>query len=170
MDSELTSSFELLTQRLALMRELADSLQQVQSAVVRSDLRGIEGHTARQQKLCAALRQLAGEAPAPPLGDATREESRTRITWAKLPEAAAPAEVRERWVRLTEDLTAVEMRVSDLNRVYGALLRRAQRTLRIFLRLLASSGNTYTPPKWEPVIAEPVILAQALRVEEGSHV
>jgi hypothetical protein len=48
MDQELTTSLQLLERRLALMRDLANSLEQVQSAVVRSDLGGINGHTARQ--------------------------------------------------------------------------------------------------------------------------
>jgi len=48
MDQELTTSLQLLERRLALMRDLANSLEQVQSAVVRSGLGGINGHTARQ--------------------------------------------------------------------------------------------------------------------------
>jgi hypothetical protein len=164
MDQELTASFELLTRRRDLMRELADSLQQVQTAVVRSDLRGINGHTARQRELCEALRQLASQAFEPP----DCRGSRPRKTWVRLPEGVVSLEVRQRWTRLTEELTEVEMQVSQLNQVYGALLKRAQRTLQIFLRVLASSANTYAPPKWEPAIPEPVIPGPALQAV--SHV
>jgi hypothetical protein len=59
---QVSPSCELLERRLALMRELANSLEQVQSAVVRSDLAGIDGHTVRQRELCEALRWMQGEA------------------------------------------------------------------------------------------------------------
>lgn len=59
---QVSPSCELLERRLALMRELANSLEQVQSAVVRSDLAGIDGHTVRQRELCGALRWMQGEA------------------------------------------------------------------------------------------------------------
>ena len=151
MDQELKPSFELLERRVALMRELANSLEQVQTAVVHSDLRGIDGHTVRQQELCESLRQLEREA----LGFRTpvEDQSRKLNLWAQLPGDAVSSQVRERWQTLAQELTQVEMRVSQLNRVYGALLRRAQRTLQIFMRVLASSANTYTPPKCAAAIA-----------------
>jgi flagellar biosynthesis/type III secretory pathway chaperone len=142
MNQELTTSCELLERRLAMMRELAHSLEQAQTAVVRSDLGGINGHTARQRELCEALRQLETEAARCP----PRNPSGKSI-WVQLPENAVSSQVRERWQTLTQELTQVEMQVDQLNRVYGALLRRAQRTLQIFLRVLASSANTYAPPK-----------------------
>jgi hypothetical protein len=152
MDQELTTSFELLEQRLALMRELARSLEQVQSAVVGSDLRGIEGHSARQQELCEALRQLAAETVGP--HPAIADESGRPKTGTQLPESAVSPHVRQRWDTLAQELTQVEIRVRQLSRVYGALLRRARRTVEIFNRMLASSANTYAPPKSEPPIAQ----------------
>jgi hypothetical protein len=163
MDEELTISFSLLQRRLALTRELASSLEQAQNAVVRSDLRGIEGHSALQRELCEALRQLESEArgqlPRSPVAD----ESGQQQSWVQLPEDAVSPLVERRWKVLAQELSQVEMRVRQLNRAYGALLRRAQRTLQIFLRVLASSGNTYAPPKCAPASAP-----SALR--EVSHV
>jgi flagellar biosynthesis/type III secretory pathway chaperone len=153
MDQELTTSFGLLERRLALMRELASSLEQVQTAVVRSDLRGINGHTARQRELWAALRQLETEALGRPPRNPIAEQSREQKIWVQLPEDAVSPQVRQRWKALAQELTQVEMRVSQLNQVYGALLRRARRTLQIFMRVLASSAITYAPPKREPAIA-----------------
>lgn len=143
------------------MRELANSLEQVQTAVVRSDLGGINGHTVRQRELCESLRQQETEL----LGFRNPMEytSPKPNLWAQLPEHAVSAQVRERWQTLTRELTEVEMQVSQLNRVYGALLRRAQRTLQIFMRLLASSANTYTPPKCAPAIIPSTL-------EEVTHV
>ena len=53
--------------------------------------------------------------------------------------------------------------MSQLNRVYAGLLRRVQSTLRIFIRLLASSANTYAPPAGAPAMA-------SSRLQEASHV
>jgi hypothetical protein len=155
MDQELNPSFELLQRRLALMRELAISLEQVQTAVVHSNLRGIDGHTVRQRELCESLRQLESEA----LEFRNPVEGRYQPLnlGAQLPEDAVSSEIRERWETLSRELTQVEMRVGQLNRVYGALLRRAQRTLEIFMRVLASSANTYTPPKCALAMAPSIL-------------
>jgi hypothetical protein len=149
MDQELNPSFELLGRRLALMRQLASSLEQVQNAVVRSDLRGIEGHTARQREICEALRHLENEALESSPREAGFGESGKRNIWTQLSEDAVSLQVRQDRKTLTQDLAQVEMRVIQLNQVYGALLRRARRTLQIFGRVLASSANTYALPKPE---------------------
>jgi flagellar biosynthesis/type III secretory pathway chaperone len=163
MNQELSSSVDLLERRLALMRQLANSLEQVQTAVVRSDLGGIDGHTVRQRALCEALCQLESEAlgrrPCNPITD----QNRHLTAWTKLPEEAVSPQVSQRWKTLAQELTQVEAQVGQLNRVYGALLRRAQRTLQIFIRVLASSANTYAPPKCAPAIAP-------LALQEVSHV
>jgi len=163
MDQELTTSFDLLERRLALMRELASSLEQVQTAVVRSDLSKIDSHTVRQQELCETLRQLEAEALGRPPYNLISDQSRKQKIWAQLPQDGVSPLVRLRWKTLAQDLTRVETRVSQLNQVYGALLRRAQRTLQIFMRVLASSANTYAPPKCAPAIAQSSL-------QEVSHV
>lgn len=147
MDQQLTTGIELLQRRLALLRDLAASLEQVQTAVVRSDLRAWDGHTARQREICEALRHLEAEAFGNPAGAAAASKSRDQKAGMGLPEGAASAEVRERWKMLAKDLSQVELEVSQLNQVYGALLRRAGRTVQIFARVLASSAITYAPPK-----------------------
>ncbi len=161
MDQELPAAFDLLDQRLALMRELARSLEQVQTTLVHTDLRGIECHTARQRELCEALRQLESEVQTEAQTEVTGTrpsnlitgESRNRKIWVRPPEGAVSPVVRQRWETLAQDLTLVEMRVHHLNLTYGALLRRAQRTLQIFMRVLASSAITYARPHGAPAIA-----------------
>ena len=74
-------------------------------------------------------------------------ERRKQRSWTGSAQDAVSPPVRQRWEALDLELIEAEMQVSHLNRVYAALLRRAQRTLRIFIRLRASSANTYTPPK-----------------------
>ena len=161
MDQGLTASFDLLEQRLALMRELARSLEQVQTTLVHSDLHGIECHTARQRELCEALRQLESEVQTEAQTEVTGTrpsnlttgESRNRKISVQPPEGVFSPVVRQRWETLAQELTLVEMRVRHLNLTYGALLRRAQRTLQIFMRVLASSANTYARPNGAPAIA-----------------
>jgi hypothetical protein len=154
MAQELTTSFELLERRLALMRELAISLKQVQSAVVQSDLQGIGGRTSQQRELCEALRQLEFEALRHPPCTVGAGESRNQKIGMQLPEDAVSPLVQQRWKTLGQELIQVEIRVSQLNQVYGALLRRALRTVQIFNRVLESSAITYAPPTPEPAMIQ----------------
>jgi hypothetical protein len=146
MDQQLSTSLDCLQLRLALMRDLASSLKQVQTAVVRSDVGGIDRHTARQRDLCESLGHL--ETP-------TMRLSQRWNNWERLPQDAISPEALRRWKALVQELVQVEMQVSELNLVYAALLRRAQRTLRIFMRVLESSACTYAPPKCSPALAPP---------------
>jgi len=161
-DQEIIAGLELGNQRLDLLRELASSLQLSQAAVVGSDLSGISTQTGRQQELCNALKQLGCVGLRLP-GTAVAGGSRKANRWAELPEIDLAPGLRKRWDALGLEMQQVEMQVDHLNRVYAGLLRRAQLTLRIFIQLLASSANTYTPPKCAPLMAP-------LKRQESSHV
>jgi flagellar biosynthesis/type III secretory pathway chaperone len=161
MNQELTTSFELVERRLALMRELTVSLDQAQSTVVRSDLAGINGYTMRQGEICEALRQLEFEALQHPPCTTVTSRSRNHKVGMQLPGDTISPLIQQRWKMLAQELNQVEMRANHLNQVYGALLRRARRTVQIFNRVLESSAITYAPPK--PAIAESVF-------HEVSHV
>ena len=116
-----------LDQRVALLQHLASSLQAAQEAVVRDDLAELRGQTSRQQVLCEQIRRLTG-APLVELCTTNRETEKRR---------------RE----LQEKLAQTELEIARLNRVYGALLRRASRTVNIFCRVLAASNATYDVPQ-----------------------
>jgi hypothetical protein len=127
------------------MRELAHSLALAQTAVVRSDLVGMQGQTSKQQQLCEQLSQIGIQAP-------TEFPCEAQLPiapagWTRLPENLASPLGGERWNSLVNELTQVELQVAALNRTYGALLRRARRTVEIFCRVLATSGVTYAPPQ-----------------------
>lgn len=122
LEPEFSPASQPLEQRLRLLRQLASSLECARAAVLGSDLVELTLQTARQRELCAALRQVEGEASVAP---------------------------RERWNRLRQESAQMEKRVSHLNREYGALLARARRTVDIFCRVLANSEITYLPPKRE---------------------
>ena len=58
--------------------------------------------------------------------------------------------------RTANELARVELEVAKLNRAYGALLRRASRTVTIFCRLLTASELTYAVPQAAASSALPV--------------
>jgi len=122
---EPSSAYELLEQRLTLWRFLVVSLEHARKAVLQSDLENLRCQTARQQEICEGLRGL--EQLKPPSGHPIAPGERRKI--------------------LEEELQQVEVQVAHLNLAYGALLRRARRTVGIFCRVLASTGLTYTPPR-----------------------
>jgi len=116
-------------ERLARLRELAQSLERAQAALRARDLPGIRRQTALQHDLCARLRQLPGTpAPSPKSPQVPRENG------------GADGE---------RDLAEAARTVAQLNRSYSALLRRSRRTVDIFCRVLATSALTYPPPRPE---------------------
>ncbi len=112
---------ELLTQRLVLLRALADSLERAQVELMTTTPAKLDQQTARQRELCRQLCALA-------VGFPETGYVRTHAG-------------------LANDLQATARRVAELNRKYAALLRRKRRTVDIFCRVLASSGTTYPAPK-----------------------
>jgi hypothetical protein len=112
---------ELLTQRLGLLRALAESLDHAQAALVAITPEKLNCHTAQQRELCRQLRALS---------TGFRDESSDAIP-------AGLANHVQQTARL----------VADLNRRYAALLRRRRRTVDIFCRVLATSGITYPAPR-----------------------
>ena len=107
--------------RLHLLHEVAESLKQAQTAVVKSELPELIRQTERQRGLC---RQLSS-----------------------LPRAKECTVAVNCWSELLEQTRQAELELAQLNRVYGALLRRARRTVDVFCRLMSDSGMTYAPPR-----------------------
>jgi len=134
MDPEQSPGREAGRIRIDLLRQLAHSLEQGQAAVLSSDLLEITHQTARQQELCAELRQL------PP------SSAQTQPLW--LPGGLSPLG-RDGDDALRNELAEVATKVAQLSRRYEALLRRARRTVDIFCRVLAHSALTYPPPRPE---------------------
>jgi hypothetical protein len=151
MDQHLSSLNELLEWRLALMRELANSLERAQATVLNSDPGQISAQTMRQRELCEELRRLASaltpqQVPSP-------AQAEDCIPGSYLSVTAELSAARARRKTLLVELADVERRVAHLNRAYGALLQRARRTVDIFCRVLVNSGVTYVPPQAQPAPA-----------------
>jgi|SRR5208337_2556537 len=144
MDETFGPKIEHLQLRLVLLRELADSLAEAQAAVLRSDLGRVQMLTARQREVCGQYLQIAcpgQHVPAKPEPGS-----------GKVPNHPESADGRQRWNALTAEIVRMERKTFELNQAYGALLRRARRTVDIFCRALASSSLTYGPP---PQSADP---------------
>jgi septal ring factor EnvC (AmiA/AmiB activator) len=139
MEQELSSINQLLERRINLLRELADSLQRAQSALVHSNRRQLTVETERQQGLCTELRRQA-----PELSSEIASITSAASEGSHVMGAVHFARARQR--ELSAELAAVEAQVGQLNRTYGAFLRRARRTIDIFCRVLANSAATYVPP------------------------
>jgi len=141
MDLDLSSANASLERQLALLRELAGSLQRAQAAVLSSDIGQMTAQTLRQQKLCEELQRHAGRMPCPnavlvaPMATPTPPVDALPLQ---------PLSARRR--SLLAELRETGKLVERLNRDYAALLRRARRTVDIFCRVLASSAVTYLPP------------------------
>lgn len=116
-----SSSSQLLQRRLALLQELADSLELSPALLATASPEKLDQQTAQQLEMCRQLRALC-----PGLAGQTQ----------------TPIDAR-----LANDLQVIAKRVGDLNRLYAALLRRRRRTVDIFCRVLATSGTTYPAPK-----------------------
>jgi hypothetical protein len=138
--------FEEMEQRLSLMSQLADALEQAQAAVLARDLNELGLQTGRQQELCAALCRLANRDSHE---TAKRHAGVGRVAagrsgrWIVLPDGVISHQMRSRWEDLGRKLASLETQVEHLNRVHAGLLRRARRTLDIFSRALVSTALTY---------------------------
>jgi len=141
MEQEIASANGALKRRINLMRELARSLECAQAAVLSSDPAQLGAQTKQQQELCEQWRRGLCEFP----GNGSLSPRRTH-PMANSHEAVDLGPAGEAHRALIAELSEVEARVAHLNRAYGALLRRARRTVDIFCRVLASSGPTYSQP------------------------
>jgi len=141
MDLDLSSANAPLERRIALLRELAGSLQRAQAAVLRSDIGQMTAQTLRQQKLCEELQPHAGRMSRP------NAVPVAPMATPRPPVDALPLQpLSARQHSLLAELREAGKLVERLNRDYAALLRRARRIVDIFCRVLASSAVTYLPP------------------------
>jgi len=140
---------KLIEQRLALLRNLAESLESGSLALARNDAEAIARGAAHQAELCRQwslledkLRREAGRRSTPPLAGASGGST----------EADRSARLQDEW----ETLGA---RIRYLTRVHWSLLRHMQRSLAVLNRVVDSCALTYTP--------DPGLLATEVRLRAG---
>jgi hypothetical protein len=122
----------LLEQRLALMRELANSLREAQLALGCADIGTFESRTSEQINLCRQLRDVEQKLQAAhdhcsclvPIISDTSSHHRTGV--------------------IGEETRKVQDRLRALNRVHAALLRRSAHSLQILSNLLDTAAVAYS--------------------------
>lgn len=126
---------DLLSTRLLLLRDLAQSLEISQDALAHNDAELIARGAAHQAELCRQwslledrLRHNSGRQSTPATETVTQSSS----------EFSASASIELEFVALTT-------RIRHLTRVHCSLLRHLQRSLAIVGHLLAARAPTYTP-------------------------
>jgi hypothetical protein len=134
-DIKLPQLSKLIEQRLALLRNLAESLELSCLALARNDAEAIARGAAHQAELCRQwsrledeLRREAGRQSAPPGAGAS----------GSFPETGQSAQLQAEW----ETLGA---RIRYLTRVHWSLLRHLERSLAVLNRLVDTCAPTYTP-------------------------
>jgi hypothetical protein len=108
----------LLTQRLELLRALAESLEQAHAELATTTPQRLDRQSCWQRQLCWQLRTPASGFP----GEAD--------------------------LQLANEVQGTAQHVAELNRKYAALLRRRRRTVDIFCRVLMNCGTTYPAPQF----------------------
>jgi hypothetical protein len=117
--------------RLALMRELEESLHQSRKALLAQDLAAIERCTREQVDLIRELDALMQRSMASPVaGRQEKDEAPGRSPGA---------------LELEEELRRSRSRILEAVRLQAALLARARAKLRILANMLAGPSVTYGP-------------------------
>jgi hypothetical protein len=162
-DTSLPELGDLIEQRLALLRRLAESLEFSRLALARNDAEAIARGAAHQAELCRQwsclegqilegqinegqindeLRSEAGQHMAPPTVDAASHS----------PESESSARLQAEWAALTA-------RIRHLTRVHWSLLCHMQRSLAVLNRVLeSSSAPAYMP---DPGLLRPQVRLRA---------
>lgn len=126
---------DLIQQRLALLRRLAESLEVSQLALVRNDAEAIARGAAHQAELCRQWSELEDQLRHQ---CARRPRPTDKSAPGHSPEMLHSAQLEEEW-------DALGTRIRHLTRVHWSLLRHLQRSLTVLARVVESCAPTYTP-------------------------
>jgi len=115
-------------EQIARVQELSRQLSLAISAIGRNDVAQLQGSIAAQESLCCEL---------------------TNVDWPSSPLATESA--------LFADLRAAQVELAQMNRVYAAVLKRAQRSAALMTALYRSFGEGYAndapPPVEKPTLS-----------------
>jgi hypothetical protein len=136
---------ECLERQRLLVQELSQAIAIAQDALISSDLKRLASSTRRLHVICDELRELLGRKQHP------EEQNPQQAAPKPAGEASSSPEQREARLQAIEETAAPTL---YSGRVLAASLRRARRTNRILLRLLASSAVTYEPPQFRAAAGE----------------
>ena len=144
MPAELSQLDSPIEERLAVMRRLAESLEENQLSLLRNDTEAIARGAAHQAELCRQWRQL---------------ESQLKYRPREVHKENEPAGNR-RSAQLQAEWQALSARIRHLTRVHLSLLRYLDRSMTVLRNIMQSCAPTYGP---EPNLVRP----PELRVQAG---
>ena len=130
MESALPQLHELTEARLAVMRQLANSLEESQSALLRNDAERIARGAAHQAELCRRWCHLESQLQRGRANSGSRQQSSTERSTAE--------NCMAEWKQLND-------RIRHLTRVHSSLLRHLNRSLAVLARVAKSCELTYAP-------------------------
>jgi len=126
---------DLMTMRLLLLRNLAESLEVSRFALARNDAEMIARGAARQAELCRQWSLLE---------DQLRRQSGQRTLRSSESAIHHPSEALPS-IQFEQEFAALSARIRHLTRVHCSLLRHLQRSLAILARVVESCEPTYAP-------------------------
>jgi len=148
-DASLLALGDIMEQRIALLRHLADSLGASQTALVSRDAETVARGAAHQAELCRHWSVLEEQLRREAVPNSGSHESLDQDS----PRA-------RRCLELQTEFTALETRIRYLTRVHVSLLRHMQRSAAVLARIIESCAVTYSPE------SGPVSIAAQPRVGE----
>jgi hypothetical protein len=134
-DTSLPEVSQLIEQRFALLRTLADSLELSSPALAQNDAQAITRGAAHQVELCRRWSSLEEQ---------LRRQTRQSCA-AEYAGGSGNSPEEERALRLQAEWEKLSARIRYLTRVHCSLLRHLQRTLAVLNRVVGSCAHTYTP-------------------------
>jgi hypothetical protein len=134
MDAHLIPPGDLLSTRLLLLRDLANSLESSQHALAYNDAELITRGAARQAELCRQWSLLEDQLRRKAETQAHSQESVPQHSSENSPSA-----------QIELEFAAITARIRHLTRVHCSLLRHLQRSLAILGHLVDARAPTYSP-------------------------
>lgn len=129
-----------LQQRILLLRELSQSLEEGRDALLRSDILQLQQQTARQQTVLEGLAAVT-------LASSTALKTRPKISEEMSGSEEAFVQADELDRKQARELRGLEDHIRRLGLVQAALLKNARRNLRVEAGLLNFSALTYRRPE-----------------------
>ncbi|MFY9904234.1 MAG: flagellar export chaperone FlgN [Terriglobales bacterium] len=126
---------QLLEQRMALVRSLAESLESTTPALVRNDAQAIARGAAHQAELCRQWSELEAKLRREAALKAAKSLAGSGNSFG----ANGAAHLQTEW-------DALGARIRYVTRVHWSLLRHLERSLAVLQRLVDSCAATYIPP------------------------
>ena len=142
MSAEIEKYLNLLEQRLALLRGLAQQLIACRKEFIALDLDGMYSRIAEQEQLCRQIQSLH------PAIDTLQRTCAQQLDLPRLDASSRPEDAprAERLRSVMRELAETQAEVRRLNQIHAAYLRRSLRTIHMMMNFLGNFAFTYARP------------------------